>query len=1374
MSHRVRSLLAGLIVLGLAVRLPAAQEDPQNALAGLRDRLRARLDQRIAADREEEAPLEVTIELDRGLARRGGLQLVLTRVGGEWARPRFPGLDDTLRVREVDPSGLVLADGRLTGDLVITWEDIGQTDPEPRTQTFTFAATTEKEAGRLIVRLHTWLGGEDWTLAYSPEGPGWTFAEELETPKALVSWGPFDREFPDVIPDADGRIASRIELAYRGEVSEKKPDPYADDPPIITFDFRLVEGRAGSRWVRTAAQGKHMLGNGTDRLSAYLRDTVLVGRYTSRGDRGEWAGALTGEVLPAPIATAPLLRGEPEEPGLRKAWHLYRQILALDFALRHYPIPIQEAVDRCDPPAPEGDATGYAAAALRYVRAALIDGAEPLRGFSLPEDRRFGPFLDTVAPLETDGTLPEIGDGPQSWRYPGGWRFCGPFPVYDQATGICCPEVFPLADVGYVRTRMLSDAEGNVIHDRTPGTWSAAGGEGALVAAPRRPEASSGGMRAFCWYATTVVESPVDQEVWLALRVRGRAHLWLDDTLVWTAGEDFRPDRPAVFQIPLHQGENRLLLRVGNTPSSDHHYGVLHYSDGYDYRPQGRIPFTSFSLNFCVRGQPGRERGESAVGPSPLAGTSGFRGDRSGRYPEADPPLAFDLEKGINVAWRKPLPRGVTEAVHHEGMLVVNAEPHRVFCLDAATGEQRWQAACDILELLGAESRFGEDALDKWVAARARMAEWRQEARENPDRADALRSRIDQEEAEWRDLDAYLRSQGRRYSDGWAGTTPLVTADAVYAQFGSGAVARFDHTGERRWLIDTEGAWNHQRMGSPLLVDGKLILQTHLPSEDGGKRAHPGSFALLALAAADGAELWRATGPHKRTLVDLDRAVGLGNGIDALRLRNGEREKLLLITGDGAVVDAADGRLLHRDILEIEGNRGGPYVEGDVVHIVSTIGEEAVRLWLDDAGRVGYETLYAHRHASGRGRIKANHQWGDSHWMRGPVIDAGHIYSCMVDNAHVPQHHPCPWVGLDVYDRETGRKEWRQRGIIRTATDPTVPPTVAGDRIILADGGAPVPGFHGTSEFGQVAMVEKGGNAFALATSRTSAMRAPPVCVGKRMYLRMFGELVCIETDGGKGRRHELETMADTLFVHLQEQQLPDPIKPVEPLPADKVPEKAPISLARHRHMPDNWLVLGHFPQAVEDQVIEAMSDGAATRPVAGTEVEAAGLELDWRALDEDHVLRDRWGMASKLNVMKPIGNKTQSTTYYHTILEVPQSGVVVFRGEGNGLRFWLNGTPIVDGDVLQLELGKYPLLMEAKIGRLPPFARSKLFVSLYLRPGKDPMAEYRAWIDMVIANRKHFELIRRMLDGTRRAGRANLYLKHIETWKRRQESAER
>lgn len=1369
-----------IVAFGLTAAVTAAEPaDPIAGLEQIRDGLRERCDARLAADAATEAPREFVFTFDKGVGRKGRpMTLVLQHIGGQWAAPRLTGAS----VDRIDCSGLELVDGQLNGTIRFDWVSAAQEggELESASQSYRVDARVAQIERRLVLTLHDFLAGKDWQLAYRPTDTGWTFDRDLALIDEWETWGPFERDIPDLVPDADGNHAVTI-------TARRLPDPKTEGKadrhveaydenghPVITFAFTIVHGRVGSTWLRRAAGGKHMLGNATDVLSGAVQTHTIAGTYHATGSAGEWTGDVSGPIRPGQRDTGPLdqlVEGVDRDASAWYAARVYRQIRALDRVLRHYPQPIQAAIDRTLVPDPEIADAETVAVYVEHLHAlarSLVAGdPDPVHsGVVRPDDPAFGPYVATGE--LGDNRLPAHADGPQRWAHPAGWRFCGPFPLFDEAADVRLPELSDRADAAYARERMYIDAEGTVSQETDPAQWIDASVDGAVVAAPPVRVASSGGMRSFVWYARTRIESEAAREVQLALRAHGQVTVWIDDRPVYRNHESTGP-QPVVFPVALNAGSNRILVRVASSVASGRYYETFHYTDGYRHRPQGRIDFTSFAMHLCLAGQPGASRAGSTAVAAPADGPRGYRNHWDGRFPEADPPLAFDIEDGTNVAWNVALPLGTADPVIRDGRIYLTAEPHHVFCIDAASGETLWTRQVSVLELEAPElAQAGADRLGDYVAAMRRVANLRWEAKKDEEQRDALGSQADALEAEWADFAQALEQAGINAEGPTAPVAPVVTADAVYVHFGTGVAACFDHAGQRRWLVPTAG-WSQDGMGQPVFIDGAYVIQLHLCD---GKKEPGTRFAVRALDAADGSTRWTATVPAKRTIIDdrFEPPASPGPGLGVMRLRNtqsGQRRDVI-ITGAGVVLDAATGELLHRDILPVVGNRGGPYVDGDRVYAVSLIGETAVELWLDDAGRVGARPLWANRHTSGRGSLKANHQWPAKNWMKGPLIHDGRIYQSLVDRAHVPQHYPCPWQELDIWDTATGARLARRRRVFESCTDPTIAPTLAGVYIAVADGGDPLPGFHGTTEYAQLAFLGADVEAFPVTRFRLPGkkLRAAPVFAGSRMYLRLYDGLYCIAVSDAAGEQYVEEVKAQTLFAEIPLREPPPPVK-VIPAAAMELTTDAPLDRLHPGTIARSWLACGPIPSQAPGEHLAALGGPAEAAPAPGETITVGSSSYTFSPVEKRHLGIDRHGYAHNLDVLGSVGGKGSSVSYFYCVLENSEVRTMRFGLDGGGVRAWLNGVEITDKDILDLELGTYRLLIRSEVGRLPPFARnSKIAIAPSFTGTDHPALDYAAWASQVEALRDRFEQLIRDHAGTEIASRARLYLQAVATYR--------
>ncbi|MFP4054140.1 MAG: PQQ-binding-like beta-propeller repeat protein [Phycisphaerae bacterium] len=1346
--------LAAMCVAGMtAWTTTATAEAPDwkalNDLRKTRGSLRDRLRQKSLADNASQPPVDVAIELDKSF-RRGRLELLLRYQGGRWFVRSVSPLPGDIPMDGIDASGLKWEDDTIRGQIVLpvhqdeqqpsdaapAEEDEGEEDApgdaaesaDASRQTITVKLTAQKIEKRLILRFAR-FSKQDWVLMYKPQGDKWVFEKELEGPRIFSNdGGPFQRDYGAIEPDKDGRFSTEIKLTYTGD-HERRVEAYRNNQPVVTFSGRIIEGRINTSWVRKAPSGKGIIGSGQDALSGMVVTSLIEGKYRSLGNKGRWMGLAEGTVMPAPADPVAFLESEdPADPpadaaeATVRAAHMYREVRALAMALRNYPMPVTDALPRILVPEPAWNGAPQEAMQA-YVRqlakhaadaATLKEPDVPTDDVS-PPDMTFGPFYGkhTLHGASPDNKLPAVKqDGPQSWRPLAGWSMVGPFAVYDQDVPVRQPEVVAVPQAGFRRVQFFTTPEGEVRKVPNAARWMDAKMDGATVYAPSVKEASAGSWRFITWYASTKIESPSPQTVWVSMQMEGQGMVWINDELVWKSGLEFARFTPAVFQVTLRKGSNRVLVRCASNRKSLSHAGRLNWFDGHPQRLLGLMDFHTFAMHVCTQGSPSQKRNDTeAVALD--AEAERFRRDGSGIYPDAnDVPIAWDIERGINVAWNVELPRGVADPIVRNGRVFVTAEPSWIYCLDAKTGKELWKK--QIVSPSGAAAPRGDFA---------------------------------------------------------AGVTPVVTDDSVYVTFGSGATARLTHDGEETWLVDTSLRWNQQNMGNPLLADGKLVVQGHL----GDRKADPaGQYAVLALDAADGKQLWKATGPVKRVVGESDRPAGLGNGLETMRLRNGKHEKTLILTGDGGVIDAADGTLLHRDVFLVEAIRTPPYVHGSVAYSLPVIGQEAVKFWLDETGRVGVRTLWHTRPHYGRGQVKSTTTFGVKHWMKGPVLHNGRLFTVKVDSAHVPQHYPVPWTQVEAFDADTGERVARMRSLLREATDPTIPPAVADGYLYAGDGGAPVGGFGGATTHGQMVVLKlldesdkqfgfrtpthsgQFGIMLPVARSKIPSGRCAPVFEGDRMFLRSFESLACIAVTGEEGRKYQEELSAKIVVNEVvgRRPQVPE-VSEFSGGDEEPASPRTPVTMLRPGSSGRGWLMLGPVKKAKADDFAQKLIDRK-LQPTPGMEVSVSDRTVTLRqTTPADHL------ESGELNALKAVEGKRSGAALFYIVLEVGRKQKVLVQPNAVVAKMWIAGREVQSGETLEMDIGYYPMILRVELDRVPPFVKQPKLTLGFTR-AKSVFDTPQTWERRVRLLEGPLRRVLTVAEGTSEARTARLALEHV------------
>jgi len=173
---------------------------------------------------------------------------------------------------------------------------------------------------------------------------------------------------------------------------------------------------------------------------------------------------------------------------------------------------------------------------------------------------------------------------------------------------------------------------------------------------------------------------------------------------------------------------------------------------------------------------------------------SGWRGDGSGRWPKADPPIAWDGPTGKNIAWKTKVGKGQSTPVVVGERALLTAEPDKLLCVDCRDGKIVWQVE-NSSAALGLEIKRAEKAPAPGC--------------------------------------------------GYGSATPVTDGKLVYVCYGTGVVACYDLEGQRQWAryLDLPLTTQYGRSASPQLAGGKLLLTVS---------------TLLALDPETGNTVWEA------------------------------------------------------------------------------------------------------------------------------------------------------------------------------------------------------------------------------------------------------------------------------------------------------------------------------------------------------------------------------------------------------------------------------------------------------------------------------------------------------------------------------------
>ncbi len=180
---------------------------------------------------------------------------------------------------------------------------------------------------------------------------------------------------------------------------------------------------------------------------------------------------------------------------------------------------------------------------------------------------------------------------------------------------------------------------------------------------------------------------------------------------------------------------------------------------------------------------------------TPLAAdTFGFRGDGTGRFPDATPPTAWSSDK--NVRWSTVVGKSYSSPILTDKLVILTSEPNLIVAVDRTTGAVQWKTIIKAADLPDEKTR-------------AAAAEY------EPPKA----------------------------GSGFAAATPVTDGKLIYTVFSNGIVCAVDLQGKRLWSVYIDAMQNtgYGRSASPILFAGKLIV--HMTN-------------LYAFDPATGKQLW--------------------------------------------------------------------------------------------------------------------------------------------------------------------------------------------------------------------------------------------------------------------------------------------------------------------------------------------------------------------------------------------------------------------------------------------------------------------------------------------------------------------------------------
>jgi len=466
----------------------------------------------------------------------------------------------------------------------------------------------------------------------------------------------------------------------------------------------------------------------------------------------------------------------------------------------------------------------------------------------------------------------------------------------------------------------------------------------------------------------------------------------------------------------------------------------------------------------------------TAAGQSPAPGTASagaargqegcleWRGDRTGRFPDAQPPLEFGPDR--NVIWKMTMPHWSNASPVIVGdRLFVCAELDTLMCIRLSDGMLLWQRTTNPFDLkepsMSPEEAARErkelerhDQIDRQIQllrdaikAAGTVRPTTPPAEDADDAADpgdaplpaaaSDAARLAQLQAEYKTLARFHRGT-KGLAIGKSCCTPVSDGKHVYVIFGDAMASCFDLDGNRKWITTVVQNPKKNTYASPVLIGDKLILCIDI--------------TVYALDKNTGETLWTAQASYKGDSMGDYRNNAPGHarvgGVD------------LIITPVVDVFRASDGKQLAAGI----GKCNCVTVHEDVAYCGGT----AFRLAITSPEVLEVTTLWKSR---GAGHAS-------------PLVHDGLAYLVGISG------------DVTVVEAATGKGVYHQNtGLTR---ETYTSPTLAGEYIFIADEKGTFVVFKAGRQYQEVARMSLG-----------EKIRSCPVFLGKRMFVRGLDTLYC-------------------------------------------------------------------------------------------------------------------------------------------------------------------------------------------------------------------------------------------------------------------------
>jgi hypothetical protein len=936
------------------------------------------------------------------------------------------------------------------------------------------------------------------------------------------------------------------------------------------------------------------------------------------------------------------------------------------------------------------------------------------------DDPDFGPW-SRADPLPTTTNLVNIlpntfnVEGPQCWPYIDKWRVTGPVPV--MALDTHCPglpDVFADPEtLLLVRTNRFEWSRYKKYYGtgRTPWVLQPCDPRNGFVEAPPftgseqwgpSPGMSHGGL-----FAYAELKSPRDVTTWAAFVFPSRGAVWVNDELAWSSGfnEDlinwFMPHR---FKVALKKGVNRIAIRA----------------DIYDqYHRLG------FGMRICVQGKPRSARQVAAdkalrekayQGTKPPCGMmNGGEAANARLFPDSRPPVAWDVENNVNIAWRTSLPWSRGGIIAVKDKLFTTWDPFHLVCLDKNDGKILWMRHLDAVKVTHPDIWEQEKAyLDKFDAMDLKKKLTPDETQRRKELETQRKKFLDKHKAK---STAVSRKHGR--GSGLTFANPVSDGRHVYLKVPSGAdvvVGCFDLDGNEKWMKVFENAKGGYGglVPAPVLVGDKLVMMMarylkgakaikeacggEAPPK-GAEYASPNRYSLVALDKATGGILWESPAyPGRKWKFD---AGNIAQPIP-LRLTNGRGTMDVVIQSSaGAVVRLEDGKELLRycgalawKTTPVDNGRGSVWFPSKQLARVDFAMVDRDHVY----GRLVFrrERLF-----EGKGPIQVR-----------DLLFLGDRIS----------HFESYW---KTHDAETGLSTGRHtQEFFPMGTEPLhyMPSIRAGGSVVYV---------ATTKETdwapnGSMMSILAGKPPVILARNWMEGLSSQPVCEGERMYCRASAEIMCLGYTGDSGKQYEAEEVVRTLMSQIPPTLSQNDMEPVQ------LPDRSRAVSSEHgmfrRQAPEivrtglpvhSWKITDPLPPEEAGWVQEFLlrlttepakhgwlygqrgivKEGKARVPEEGLDHKTLQVVITGVGGKPSRVLNDEEQYGIRYRLKRVHKGKAGTVCFWHAAIGFDREMTVRLNlGRTRNIQAWIDGMEVKDGQRVHGAFGKHHLLLRTEV----------------------------------------------------------------------------